>query len=57
MRWLLSWALYWAGDAVSKPMLAYDWDWLYQPYNALMTWSVDIQGNGRGPWEKINEIH
>lgn len=57
MRRLLSWALYWAGDAVSKPMLAYDWDWLYQPYNALMTWSVDIQGNGRGPWEKINEIH
>lgn len=63
MRWALSWGLYWAGDAISRllalvPDLDYLlWEWaagaLYRPYNRLMVWSSQVQGEtDQGPWEK-----
>lgn len=53
MRPLLAWALYWAGDLVSRwndndrrfTRAGFD---LYQ---FLMRWSDRIQGDGKGPWE------
>ena len=55
MRWLVSWSLYWLGDAVSRPMEAFDWGWLYPVYNWLMLRSGDVQGEGPGPWQTDDE--
>jgi hypothetical protein len=49
-RWLLSWILYWLGDAISRPMRTFDWAWLHRSYKRAMLWSADIQGTGKGPW-------
>lgn len=50
-RWLASWTLYWIGDVVSRSMNAFDWWWLYRPYNWLMSRSFYIQGRTvYGPW-------
>ena len=55
-RAVLSWACYWAGDAVYRifdhRVISYTPGW-YRLYNRLMCWSDDIQGddpNG-GPWK------
>jgi hypothetical protein len=42
-----AWALYYAGDAVSRLP---DWMRWYRLYNWLMVTSGDIQGDGSGPW-------
>ncbi len=55
-RALLAWLLYLLGDLVSRP-LQLDWSerwagfWM-APYDRLMLWSVSVQGEGRGPWER-----
>ncbi len=41
-RTVLSWVLYFVGDLVSRPMMRYDWAWLYPPYSSLMRWSSDL---------------
>jgi len=51
MRWLISWAMYWVGDAISRPMHWFDWAWLYPAYNRIMCLSGDVQGDGTGPWK------
>ena len=51
IRWLLAWLLYFLGDLISRPMMAFDWAWLYRPYNKLMSWSSDIQVGEYGPWK------
>jgi hypothetical protein len=49
----MSYILFWIGDAISKPMLAFDWAWLYKFYNYLMLKSADIQHKtGKGPWKR-----
>jgi hypothetical protein len=53
MRWFASHALFVVGDLLSKPMMAFDWGWIYPAYNRLMGWSSEIQGDSeRGPWSK-----
>lgn len=52
---VVSWTLYWLGDAVSRPMNWFEWAWwLYPVYNKLMLWSSSVQdwNGGCGPWEK-----
>ena len=55
MRWALSWMLYLVGDLLSKPMIRFDWAWLYPAYNTVMGWSDSVQGDGPGPWKKALE--
>ncbi len=50
LAWPLSWALFWLGDVVSKPMHYFNWAWLYPVYNNLMCWSADVQD-----WAQLNE--
>lgn len=61
MRSILAWALYWAGDLVSRldPFPDRDGLWfelhyhlIYLPYQRLMGWSVRVQGDGAGPWQR-----
>lgn len=40
--YLVAWPCYWLGDLISKPMLLWDWAFLYPTYNRLMCWSSDI---------------
>jgi len=42
---MLSWCLYWLGDLSSRPMLRYDWAWMYPTYSALMRWSSALDKN------------
>jgi len=49
MTWLLSWSLYWLGDAVSRAMIG-PLGCLYPVYNKLMIASYKVQGDGKGPW-------
>ena len=51
--YVVSWALYWLGDLVSKPMHYINWWWLYPVYNRLMISSADVQdwSEANGPWE------
>lgn len=54
MRVALAWALYWAGDAVSRLMLRADFLRLYPLYNRLMILSSEVQGaSDRGPWSAV----
>lgn len=59
MRWLVSWVLFWMGDAVSRVLhlLPDDTEWpsdlLYSIYNKLMVRSSRIQGDGAGPWKDV----
>lgn len=49
----MSYILYWLGDIISKPMLWFDWAFLYKSYNYLMLKSADIQHKtGKGPWRR-----
>lgn len=57
IRWLLAWAFYWIGDAVSR-LDRYDIGWLcdlWMPvYQCCMKWSSDIQGETDfGPWTQV----
>jgi hypothetical protein len=54
--YVVSWALYWLGDLVSKPMHYRYGYWLYPVYNRLMCWSVDVQDWAKvdGPWGECN---
>ena len=48
---VMSYILYWLGHIVSRPMLWFDWAFLYKTYNYLMIKSADIQHKtGKGPW-------
>ena len=50
--WLVTWILYWIGDAVSRPMNWFDWAWLFPAYNRLMLWSygVKVWAGNVTPW-------
>jgi hypothetical protein len=56
IAYTLSWALYWLGDLVSKPMHYIDWWWLYPVYNNLMRASLSVQDWAKiaGPWGNKN---
>lgn len=51
-RWLLSWALYWLGDAVSRwnDNDARFTEVGFHLYQWLMQKSDAVQGDGAGPW-------
>lgn len=52
-RWLLAWALWGIGHALSKTLR---WNGcLYPPYSRIMVWSSYVQGDGPGPWENVDE--
>lgn len=58
--WLLSWTLFWMGDAFSKLLHVPDgfpewwFSFFYRIYNRLMWWSSDMQDwGGSGPWEPL----
>lgn len=54
--WVLSWALFWCGHAVSKLMHMRGLGRLYAVYNRLMCWSVAVQDwSGAGPWEPARD--
>lgn len=52
--WLVSWTLYWLGDAVSRLMNFDSMWWLYPAYNRLMIWSMQVQdwAGNQTPWQK-----
>ena len=50
MRWALSWMLYWLGDACC--WIASLFASLYQ---TLMNWSIIVQGDGDGAWEREDD--
>lgn len=60
MRAALSWALFGVGHAI---WWCFDRDWcggmhwpIYKTYNAFMTWSSKVQGDGdNGPWSSLAE--
>ena len=54
--WVISWTLFWCGDAVSRCMHTEFTGWLYPAYNKLMLWSSDVQdwSAANGPWEEPN---
>ena len=45
MKQLASTVLYHIGDWVSRPMLNYDWGWLYPIYNRIMLLSSELDIN------------
>ena len=49
IRYAVAWLLYWLGDAVERIFVRRGL--FYPAYNRLMTWSLDVQGDGPGPWE------
>lgn len=53
----LSITLFTLGDLVSKPMIKFDWSWLYPMYNKLMLWSVGLQRRYKcvGPWQTVRQ--
>jgi hypothetical protein len=55
--YLVSWALFWLGDLVSR-ILNFDsmW-WLYPVYCRLMQWSLQVQdwAGNTTPWSKKNQ--
>lgn len=50
--WLVSWALYWLGDGISRVMDNRYLSWLYPAYNSLMIASSNVQdwSGCDGPW-------
>lgn len=55
IAWPVTWICYGLGHIISKPMLWFDWAWIYPAYNNLMGWSYDIQlwgGDDFGPWKR-----
>lgn len=49
--YIMSYFYYYIGHIISKPMNAFDWDFLYKLYNYFMIKSADIQyRTGKGPW-------
>jgi hypothetical protein len=68
MRWIISWALFWCGDAVSRlQRLIPDWPTgsrlgviqraLYRIYAWFMSASDAVQGGGAGPWKDVASFH
>lgn len=55
--WCAAWALYWAGDVVSRLIGVKERrsdQFVYPVYNALMGWSINVQdwaGND-SPWSR-----
>ena len=41
MSLVVAWSCYLLGDAVSRPMMWFDWGWIYPVYNRLMRMSYD----------------
>jgi hypothetical protein len=55
LAYIVSWTLYWVGDAVSKPLNRWDcMGWLYPVYSRLMQWSLRVQdwAGNQTPWQK-----
>ena len=54
IAYIVSWALFWLGDIVSKPMQWFEWEWVYPVYSKIMFASLAVQewANNDGPWEK-----
>jgi hypothetical protein len=49
----MSYFYYYIGCIISKPMLWFDWAFLYKSYNFVMLKSADIQHKtGKGPWKR-----
>lgn len=49
----MSYFYYYIGHIISKPMLWFDWAFLYKSYNFVMLKSADIQHKtGKGPWKR-----
>lgn len=42
MKTFLSYITYYLGHWVSKPMIRFDWGFLYGLYSKLMTWSYNL---------------
>lgn len=60
MNLLRSWAakaLFFLGDLVYRIELPGQKGavMIYTTYNTLMLWSIDVQGENDGPWERIEE--
>lgn len=52
-RYVMSYFYFYIGHIISKPMLWFDWAFLYKSYNYLMIKSSDIQHKtGKGPWKR-----
>ena len=54
LRTIASWILYILGDFVSRVMFYVDSGTLYTIYNKLMTWSVDLDPDGK-VWDLVNQ--
>ena len=58
MKYLLSHIFYYIGHAVYKSKVMDIWPTEfahpYFMYSKLMVWSIEIQGDGQGPWGRIN---
>lgn len=54
IRSAAAWSLFAIGDAISRPMLRFDWPWLYRPYNRIMGASADLHP---GPWREPTQRH
>jgi hypothetical protein len=51
---ILSWLLWVIGDLIGRPMVSFDWAWLYPAYNWLMLTSSDLHAwGGIGPWREV----
>jgi hypothetical protein len=51
--YVMSYFYYYIGHIISKPMLVFDWAFLYKSYNYFMLKSADIQDKtGKGPWRR-----
>jgi hypothetical protein len=53
---MVSEVLWYAGDWLSRPMLRFDWVWIYPVYNWLMDASYRTQqwAGTEGPWTHNN---
>lgn len=58
VRYLAAWALYGLGHLTSRivNIIPDEWERLGEAvadvYQVLMRWSVDVQGEGDGPWRE-----
>ena len=42
---MVAYILYYIGDWISRPMIRYDWGWLYPIYNSIMLLSSELDVN------------
>ena len=54
MKLMVARILYHIGDWISRPMLDYDWHWLYPVYNRIMILSSDLDVNNKIWKEETN---